>query len=92
MFEDAILDSDSLHSFNHCKMHPFLIFNKTSLKFPNGMGMGHVPKILEKNPVIIDNNKQTLCFCLANKMVALWNLQSGFLGSVAIALSSVANA
>jgi hypothetical protein len=37
MFEDAILDSDCLHPFKHCKnsvMHFFPIFNKTPLKFP----------------------------------------------------------
>ena len=49
MMEDVILDSDSLCSFNHCKIavkHFFPIFNKT---IPNSMGMGHSPKILGKN-------------------------------------------
>jgi hypothetical protein len=37
MFENAILERDCLHSFNHCKISVMQfspIFNKTSLKFP----------------------------------------------------------
>jgi hypothetical protein len=61
MFEDAILDSDSLHSFNHCKIsviYFFPRFNKAA-EIPNAMGMGHVPKILEKIPELIADH-QTL--------------------------------
>jgi hypothetical protein len=50
MLADAILDSDSLHSFNYCKisvMYFFPIFNKTA-EILNSMGMGKVSKILEK--------------------------------------------
>lgn len=49
-----------------------------------------------ENPIFQQNThlKQILTafFCLANSIVALWNLHSGFLGSSAIALSRVANA
>jgi hypothetical protein len=53
MFEDAIIDSNCLHPFYHGKihvMHFFPIFLQNNAKIPNSMGMGHVPKILEKIP------------------------------------------
>jgi hypothetical protein len=50
MFEDAILDSDCLHSFNQCKISIIQFFPNIP-EIPNAMGMGHVPKILEKMPI-----------------------------------------
>jgi hypothetical protein len=49
MFQNAILDS--VH-FITAKFQTYifsLFFNKTT-EIPNSMGMGHVPKILEKIP------------------------------------------
>jgi hypothetical protein len=67
MFEDAIIDSDCLHSFNRCKnsvMH-FSQFLTNIVEIPNSMGMGHVPKILEKS---------------LNDIVQLWLIARVFLG------------
>ena len=53
MVEDVILDSYSLCSLNHCKssvLFLFPIFLTKHHEIPNSMGMGHVPKILEKIP------------------------------------------
>ena len=60
MMEDVGLDSDSLSSLEHCKIavkYFFLIFNKTPF-------MGHVHKILEKNPKIPGNRLKFACAVL----------------------------
>ena len=56
MMADVILDSDSLCSLNHCKIAVMYVFfpnfQQDSAEIPNFMAMNHVPKILEKNPML----------------------------------------
>jgi hypothetical protein len=54
MFEDAIIDSNCLHPFNHCNISVmcFPNFKQNTAEMPNSRGMGHAhaPKILKKIP------------------------------------------